>query len=47
MAAIENLFRDTEYTLYHIGALDPQNKHIWGFENAAQRETFLESKVLM
>ena len=47
MAAIENLFRDTEYTLYHIGALDPQNKHIWGFENASQRETFLESKVLM
>lgn len=47
MAALENLFRDTEYTLYHIGALDPQNKHIWGFENAAQRETFLESKVLM
>lgn len=47
MAAIENLFRDTEYTLYHIGALDPQNKHIWGFENAAQRETFLASKVLM
>lgn len=47
MAAIENLFRDTEYTLYHIGALDPQNKHIWGFENTAQRETFLESKVLM
>lgn len=47
MAAIENLFRDTEYTLYHIGALDPQNKHIWGFENASQRETFLASKVLM
>lgn len=47
MAAIENLFRDTEYTLYHIGALDPQNKHIWGFENTAQRETFFESKVLM
>lgn len=46
MAAIENLFRDTEYTLYHIGALDPQNKHIWGFENAAQRENFLNAHIL-
>ena len=42
---IENLFRDTEYYLYQIGAVDPQLKHIWGFENAQQRETFLQSKL--
>lgn len=46
MAAFENLWRDTEYTLYHIGALDPQNKHIWGFETKEQRETFLNAHVL-
>lgn len=42
---IENLFRDTEYYLYQIGAVDPQLKHVWGFENAQQRETFLQSKL--
>lgn len=46
MAALENLWRDTEYTLYHIGALDPQNKHIWGFETKAQRENFLNAHIL-
>lgn len=46
MAAFENLWRDTEYTLYHIGALDPQNKHIWGFETKAQRENFLNAHIL-
>lgn len=46
MAMPENLWRDTEYTLYHIGAVDPQNKHLWGFQTAAQRDTFLSSKVL-
>ena len=35
-----NEFRDTEYYLYQIGAVDPQYKHIWGFETAEQRETF-------
>lgn len=43
---IENLFRDTEYYLYQIGAVDPQLKHIWGFENEDQRKTFLQSKLL-
>ena len=42
---IENLFRDTEYYLYQIGAVDPQLKHVWGFETAQQRETFLQSKL--
>ena len=46
MAMPENLWRDTEYTLYHIGAVDPQNKHLWGFQTAAQRDTFLSSKIL-
>lgn len=46
MAALENLWRDTEYTLYHIGALDPQNKHIWGFETKQQRENFLNAHIL-
>lgn len=46
MATLENLWRDTEYTLYHIGAIDPQNKHLWGFQTAAQRGTFLSSKIL-
>ena len=46
MAMPENLWRDTEYTLYHIGAVDPQNKHMWGFQTAAQRDTFLSSKIL-
>ena len=34
-------YRDTKYELYAIGAVDPQKKHVWGFENASQRETFL------
>ena len=46
MSALENLWRDTEYTLYHIGALDPQNKHIWGFETKQQRENFLNAHIL-
>lgn len=46
MAALENLWRDTEYTLYHIGALDPQNKHVWGFETKEQRENFLNAHIL-
>lgn len=43
---IENLFRDTEYYLYQIGAVDPQLKHLWGFQTSAQRETFLQSKLV-
>ena len=41
-----NEFRDTEYYLYQIGAVDPQYKHIWGFETAEQRETFLKSNQI-
>lgn len=38
-------YRDTQYELYTIGAVDPQRKHVWGFENAAQRETFLAAHL--
>ena len=41
-----NEFRDTEYYLYQIGAVDPQYKHIWGFETAEQRDTFLKSNQI-
>lgn len=38
-------YRDTQYELYTIGAVDPQRKHVWGFENASQRETFLTAHL--
>lgn len=38
-------YRDTKYELYTIGAVDPQNKHVWGFETAAQRESFLSAHL--
>ena len=34
-------YRDTQYELYTIGAVDPMKKHVWGFSTAAERETFL------
>ena len=40
--AIENLIRDTQYDFYSIGAVDPNFVHLWGFETAAQRTSFLQ-----
>lgn len=36
--------RNTIYTLYSTGRVDPTFANIWGFENEAQRELFLNSK---
>ena len=38
-------YRDTQYELYTIGAVDPQRKHVWGFSAAAERETFLSKHL--
>ena len=40
--AIENLIRGTQYDFYSIGAVDPNFVHVWGFETAAQRTSFLQ-----
>ena len=38
-------YRDTIFELYTIGAVDPNSQHIWGFQSAAQRETFLSKHL--
>lgn len=38
-------YRDTVYQLYTIGAVDPNNQHVWGFASAAERETFLSKHL--
>lgn len=38
-------YRDTQYELYTIGAVDPQRKHVWGFSSASERETFLNKHL--
>ena len=35
--------RNTTYEFFSIGGVDPDFKHIWGFETEAERETFLLS----
>lgn len=37
--------RNTTYYFYRIGAIDPDYKHIWGFQSPAERENFLSSKL--
>ena len=37
--------RNTKYEFYTIGAVDPDYKHIWGFNTPAERETFLSAHL--
>ena len=36
--------RNTVYTLYKTGRIDPTLTNIWAFKDPAERETWLESK---
>ena len=35
--------RNTTYTFYRIGGVDPDYKHIWGFTSPSEREAFLNA----
>lgn len=41
----DSLARDTIYTLYSTGRVDPTYTNIWAFQNSAERDTFFAGKA--
>lgn len=43
-AALYAMARDTQYTLYKTGRIDPTFQNVWAFDSVSQREIWLNSK---